>query len=276
VAAGDLQTRIEVDREDEIGALASDFNRMTNALMERDDMLIRSERLATAGKMAAQVTHEIRNPLSSLALNAELLEEELGAGPEHGEARVLLAAMQDEIERLTGITESYLRFARLPSPEPEFGDLTATVEATLEFMRTELQESGIEVATELDEDLEPLLFDRGQLRQALSNLLLNASEAMPGGGRVTISTAGRESVVELAVSDTGAGIPADSRGQIFETFYTTKSSGTGLGLALVRQICLAHGGNIVYEDSPGGGSRFVISLPRVGEGKSTNVEGTHG
>ncbi len=259
VARGKLETRIEVGRQDEIGVLASGFNRMTDALAERDQMLIRSEQLATAGKMAAQVTHEIRNPLSSLGLNAELLDEELGAGAT--EARTLLGAMQDEIERLTGITESYLSFARLPEPEPEFGDLNAVVEASLDFMAGEFSELGITAESRINRDLPPVLFDKGQIRQALINLLRNACEAMPEGGKVRVTTGADEKNVEMRISDTGVGIPPQAVKQIFESFYTTKSGGTGLGLAMVRQICLAHSGEVRHEETDDPGSVFVVSLP---------------
>ncbi|MCP4675427.1 MAG: HAMP domain-containing protein [Deltaproteobacteria bacterium] len=261
VARGELQTRIEVANRDEIGALAARFNQMTEALTERDEMLIRSERLATAGKMAAQVTHEIRNPLSSLGLNAELLEEELAQISDSIEARSLLAAMQDEIERLTGITESYLRFARLPSPEPAFDNLNDTVESTLEFMKSEIADRRVVVKTDLASHLGPVLFDRQQIRQALSNLLRNAYEAMSDGGEIRVTTQRRADMVELAVSDTGDGVPEEALEHIFESFYSTKSSGTGLGLPLVRQICLAHGGDVRYKDATGKGSTFIVVLP---------------
>ncbi|MCP4604927.1 MAG: HAMP domain-containing protein [Proteobacteria bacterium] len=261
VAKGDLHTRTDLSGNDEIGALATGFNRMTEALAERDQMLIRSERLATAGKMAAQVTHEIRNPLSSLGLNAELLEEELGQAPNKNEAQALIGAMQDEIEHLTGITESYLRFARLPTSEPAFDDLNATVENALDFMKSEIADSRISVETNLADDLEPILFDRRQIRQALINLLLNACEAMQDGGTLRVKTQRHTDMVELAVTDTGSGVPDESLDHIFESFYSTKSSGTGLGLPLSRQICLAHGGDISYKKSGEKGSTFIIALP---------------
>ena len=258
-AHGDLRTRIAIKRRDEIGALAEAFNRMMQALADRGERLVRSERLATAGKMAAQVTHEIRNPLSSLGLNAELLEEELAG--DRPEARALLKAMQDEIERLTGITESYLRYARLPAPELESADLNQVVAAALDFMRSELEEAGVAVETRLEPGLPLALFDRGQLRQALVNLLRNAREAMPEGGRVIVMTRHDDRGIELAVADEGPGIPPDVAAHIFESFYTTKSGGTGLGLSMVRQICLAHGGDVRYEENRGGGSAFAITLP---------------
>jgi two-component system NtrC family sensor kinase len=261
VAEGQMQTRIDVARQDEIGAVATGFNRMTAALAERDQMLIRSERLATTGKMAAQVTHEIRNPLSSLRLNAELLEEELHDVEKKTEASALLGAMQDEIERLTGITESYLRFARLPSPTPSFDNLNTLVESALEFMKSEIEERHILIDTDLNVALEPVLFDRSQIRQALTNLLRNACESMPDGGSLQVATLVNDDMVELRVSDTGGGVPAEAQDHIFESFYSTKKSGTGLGLPLVRQICQAHGGNASCLRTGKDGSTFVIALP---------------
>ncbi len=261
VARGDLQTHIAVGTQDEIGALATGFNKMTDALADRDQMLIRSERLATAGKMAAQVTHEIRNPLSSLGLNAELLEEELHGSRNSGEVSALLQAMQDEIGRLTGITESYLRFARLPAPNPTFENLDLTVETVLEFMKGEIAERQISVELELSNELEPILFDRGQIRQALTNLVLNACESMSEGGILRVKTHMNRDMVELSITDTGDGITAEALEHIFDSFYSTKSGGTGLGLPLVRQICLAHGGDVRCADTRQTGSTFIVSLP---------------
>jgi signal transduction histidine kinase len=263
VAGGDLNTRVKIDRHDEIGALAAGFNKMIEALAERDHNLIRSERLATAGKMAAQVTHEIRNPLSSLGLNAELLEEELAKGSDKSEARSLVKAIQDEIGRLTGITESYLRFARLPPPEPKFDDLNAVVTAAVEFMKSEMAGEKISVETDLAPDLGLLLFDRGQIRQALVNLFRNSCEAMPNGGKIRASTRSVGDTVELEVSDEGHGIPEDALDQIFEAFYSLKSGGTGLGLPLVRQICSAHGGSVRCRETGSSGTAFVIALPKI-------------
>lgn len=263
VAGGDLWVHIEVARQNEIGALAEGFNRMTDALRERDQLLIRSEQLATAGKMAAKVTHEIRNPLSSLGLNAELLNDELGGRTGLEEARTLLSAMQDEIERLTQITESYLRYSRLPAPSPQFDDLNQSVASTLEFMREEIREQRISVKTQFALEQDHVFFDRGQMRQALSNLIKNACDAMPEGGELSVETREREGMVEILVSDTGCGIPDESRDQVFKSFFSTKSTGTGLGLSLVRQICIAHGGDAKLEKTSPAGSTFIVSIPKV-------------
>ncbi len=263
VARGDLLVHINVAREDEIGQLADGFNRMTDALRERDQLLIRSEQLATAGKMAAKVTHEIRNPLSSLGLNAELLVDELAAHSELEEARTLLSAMQDEIERLTQITESYLRYSKLPSPSPDLHNLNLCVMSTLEFMKEEIKEKGITLETEFCAGEEPVFFDKGQLRQALANLVKNACDAMSDGGKLTVLTRENNDFVEILVTDTGCGVPEESVGLVFKSFYSTKSTGTGLGLSLVRQICIAHGGDARLESTSPKGSTFVLSIPKI-------------
>ncbi|MFO8071881.1 MAG: ATP-binding protein, partial [Polyangia bacterium] len=218
-----------------------------------------------AGKMAAQVTHEIRNPLSSLGLNADLLEEELSGSeaPEPAEARGLLRAIQEEIERLTDITESYLRFARLPAPSLETTNLNEVVEDAVGFMRPEIEARDLRLEISLGSGLESIPIDAGQIRRALINLLRNSTEALGDSGEIRVDTMREGEETRLSVSDDGPGVPEQNREQIFETFYSTKSSGTGLGLPMVRQIALAHGGDVHYEknESAGRGSRFVIVLP---------------
>jgi signal transduction histidine kinase len=181
--------------------------------------------------------------------------------------------MRAEIDRLTTITESYLRFARLPSPTPQFSDLNELAGATLEFMKGELGEHGVSLRVDLAPDLDPILADPGQVRQALSNLILNACEAMPDGGTLEIGTRRiGDETVELSVTDTGIGVPPEAAEQIFESFYTTKTGGTGLGLAMVRHICLAQGGEVRYEAPEGGGSRFVVTLPLTRPNQNTRSE----
>ncbi|MGF1468401.1 MAG: ATP-binding protein [Sandaracinaceae bacterium] len=230
--------------------------------------LIQTERLAAIGRMAAHVTHEVRNPLSSLGLNVELLEEELiGAGPE---AQALLRAVQGEIDRLTSLTEEYLRVARLPAPRLEPESLGALVQEVGSFVAREMESSGVGLRMVVEPDLPLVLVDESQVRQALLNLLRNAREAMPNGGEVTLSSVRAGSGVEVAVTDQGAGLPADVRARIFELFYSTKERGTGLGLTLTQQIVAAHGGRVTCEDAPGGGTRFALWFPpaHLAEGAS--------
>jgi signal transduction histidine kinase len=222
--------------------------------------LIQSERLAAIGRMAAHVTHEVRNPLSSIGLNVEMLEEEL-VGKIGAEAGELLRAIHREIEHLTAITEEYLRVARLPNPqlEPEhLGDITRS---TVEFVRPEFQAAGIALDIDVPAGLPLIALDEGQIRQVLINLLKNAREAQPGGGRVSVSLAADDGGVVVRVRDEGPGIPDDQRQRMFDLFYTTKTGGTGLGLPLSQQIVVAHGGVIRCDSTPGAGTVFELCFP---------------
>jgi signal transduction histidine kinase len=185
VARGDLTPREVVASRDEIGELAATFEAMVAAISKANADLLASERLATIGKMAAHVTHEIRNPLSSLALNAELLEEELGT--DNAEALALQRAIKSEIDRLTGLSERYLSVARRKPPRFEEEDLRELCRESLEFVRPEMVRHGITADLELAEDVPSLRVDEGQIRQALYNLLRNAREATPAGGRILVS-----------------------------------------------------------------------------------------
>jgi len=154
------------------------------------DRLVQSERLATIGRMAAKISHEVRNPLGSISLNAELLEDELRGVPEEQrtEARNLLAAIRSQVDVLSAVTEEYLRFARLPRPKLETTELTPVIEDLVDFVRGELQARGVQIVTTLPERSPSLELDPGQIRQALLNLIRNAAEAMPQGGTITLCT----------------------------------------------------------------------------------------
>ncbi|MCB9706760.1 MAG: HAMP domain-containing protein [Myxococcales bacterium] len=262
---GEWGQRIELGRAgDEVNQLAREFNQMAEALQERERRLIRGERLAAVGRLAAQVTHEIRNPLSSVALNAELLEDELGdASPE---ARQLLARITREVDRLAAITEDYLAFARRQKPDLQPFDLAAELRSLLEFVDEELVQAGIEVHQRLPEGAVTVVGDAGQLRQALLNLVRNAKEALaeldePRTPTVTVSLEVVGDRVRITVADNGPGIEGGEHERIFEAFYTRKAQGTGLGLAIVQQIVSDHEGVISVERSGPGGTAFVIDLP---------------
>lgn len=273
IGRGEYAHRVSIKARDEIGDLAQDFNTMAEAIQEREARLIeterlaaRSERLATVGRMASQITHEVRNPLSSIQLNAEMLEEELAATGlgQASEARALLTAIQREVDRLTEVTEAYLQFARLPRPRLEEDDLGELVRSVVAFTEGELRAADIEVRLELDESLPPLAFDENQIRQALINLIRNAREAMVEGGTLTMSVKLAGQGVQVAVADTGVGMDEEQQGKIFDPFFSTKDKGTGLGLAITAQIIEEHGGTIDVESEPGKGTRFLVNLPRGG------------
>jgi PAS domain S-box-containing protein len=225
--------------------------------------LIQSERLATIGRMSALVAHEIRNPLSSIGLNTELLVEELAEreGALDGEPRDILRGIAREVERLTDVTEEYLKFARLPKPRLGPENLRDILEDLLRFVQEELKEAGIEVRNRLGDLAQPVAADESQLRQAFLNLLRNSLESMPSGGVLTIESRQDDGQVRIDISDTGQGIDNAAIARIFDPFFSTRDNGTGLGLSLTQQIVNEHGGNISCHSQPGQGTRFTVELP---------------
>jgi PAS domain S-box-containing protein len=226
--------------------------------------LVKSERLAAVGRIAAQITHEIRNPLSSIGLNAELLGEEvarLSDGRDATEGRALVASISREVDRLTEVTEQYLRYARLPRPRLEPEEVNAILADLLNFMDGEFRERAIEVRRELDETVPAIVADENQLRQAFLNLLRNSCESMRGGGSLRVSTSRENGLVCITIADTGVGIDRKHLSRIFDPFFSTKEGGTGLGLALTHQIIEEHGGSIRCESELGRGTIFRVLLP---------------
>ncbi len=301
IGRGDWRERIEVgerpERDDEVARLGREVNLMAAALEERERRVLHGERLAAIGRMAAQITHEIRNPLSSVALNAELLEDEL-AGDELREARGLLARISDEVDRLTQITEAYLGFARRPAPQLAKLELAAELGDLLDFLAEEHARDGITVVRVLPRAPLWVEADARQLRQAVINLLRNAREALleargareaerdePGIGdllddeapaseppppadaderrptiRVVVERKDREA--RVLIEDNGPGIPAGpDHERIFEAFVTSKAHGTGLGLPMVRQVALDHGGSVRVLATGPAGTTFELALP---------------
>jgi two-component system NtrC family sensor kinase len=261
VAGGDLTPRDLVATDDEIGELAKTFEDMVGAIRKARAELVQAERLATIGKMAAHITHEVRNPLSSISLNLELLEEELvELGPER-ESSQILAAIQREVERLTQIAEQYLSAVREPQLKLSREHVEELVSECHAFMRPELERAGLASKVVVQPDLPEVEVDESQLRQALVNLVRNAREVLTKGGEVVLRVGREEDAVTIAVEDDGPGVPDDVRNTIFDPFYTSKRHGTGLGLAVTRSIVEAHSGTIRCEPRDGGGTRFTISLP---------------
>jgi two-component system NtrC family sensor kinase len=267
VAAGDLSRKVEVRSHDEIGLLAREFNAMATSLDRQRAELRRAERLAAVGRISAQITHEIRNPLNAIGLNAELLAEEISALPEPPkEAVALVAAISREVDRLNGVAEEYLRFAKLPKPALARQDLSELLAGLLDFLSPELAAARVEVRRELASPLPPVRGDENQLRAVFLNLLRNSREAMaPAGGTVTVRTAQAGGAVEVQVRDTGGGVPPGDLTRIFEPFYSTKERGTGLGLAFTQQVVEEHGGTIRCESAVGEGTTFTLRFPAVAE-----------
>src|SRR5438067_12903442 len=265
---------------DELAVLAREFNAMAQRLAARErelraqgEALVRSERLAAIGRIAAQITHEIRNPLSSISLNAEELGERLRGSQEPG-AAALCDAIVREVDRLAVVTEEYLRYARLPKPQLVRADLNEAVRDLLDFVRPELTSAGISLEQPLADDLPEVLADVGQIRQLLLNLIRNAREAMAGGGAVLVGTRFAEGDVFVEVRDSGPGIPPERLARIFDPFFTTKERGTGLGLALAQEIAQEHSGQLTATSIVGQGTTFTLRLPRALAGRLARSSAT--
>ena len=271
---------------EELKANQSRLERAYQELRAAQERLVQSERLATIGQMSAKVSHEVRNPLSSISLNVELLEDELSALPHErrAEAGHLVGAIRTQVDTLSAVTEGYLQFARLPKPKLHVVSLGPVIADLADFVREELRARKVQLVVDAEPGLPTVRVDAGQIRQALLNLIRNSAEAMPEGGTLTVRagtvTGTRDSglggnqdsgsrFVEVAVTDAGVGIAPEDLERVFEPFFTTKEGGTGLGLAISREIAVEHGGTLACESGPGNGATFRLTLPaaEVGSGR---------
>jgi PAS domain S-box-containing protein len=240
--------------------------RDTTEQKKLEEKLLHAERLATIGRMSAKVAHEIRNPLSSISLNTELLEEEIAnyEGVDSREATSLLKSIVTELDRLTEITEDYLRFAKLPEPRLKEVSVNRLVTDLLAMLENEIAGRRVKVHKKLAQRLPRIKVDQEQLRRALLNMLKNSLEAMPDGGEIIIATGADSGRVSISIADSGTGIREEDLEHIFSPFFTTKEIGTGLGLPLAQQIVTEHGGEIVCSSTWGEGATFVVMLPCAG------------
>jgi two-component system NtrC family sensor kinase len=285
IAQGDLNHKVGIDVKDEIGKLAQSFNQMTenlkvanenliqwgktlekrveertSELREMQDFLIQSEKLASLGKMAAGVAHEINNPLTSILLNTHLMLEKLDKKDDFYENLSLIA---DETSRCTQIVKGLLEFARQSPPQKAFANINELIERTTQLLENQASFQNIRIVKDLDRTLPPIKLDRSKIQQVFWNLMLNACEAMPKGGQLLISDklSTDKKYVEVRFIDKGVGIPKEHIHRLFDPFFTTKSSGTGLGLAVSYGIIQQHQGKIEVKSEPGQGTVFTLSFP---------------
>jgi two-component system NtrC family sensor kinase len=291
VARGDLDNGLPVKTGDEIGALAESFNQMTSALKRaREELaslvetledrvrdrtkelqvahaqLIQSEKMASLGKLAASIAHEINNPLSGVLTYVKLLSRRLkGRPPEQATldtALKSLALAERETERCISIVRNLLDFARQRKPTFKEVDLNEVIHESLPLVSNRMGIQGIALEKNLGE-ISPVLADFGQFRQAFVNIILNACQAMEEGGALKVSSrnAPDGGMVEVVFKDTGVGIPPDHLSTIFDPFFTTKEKGTGLGLSVVYGIVNRHGGSVGIESQVGTGTSVTVRVP---------------
>ncbi|MEE9260557.1 MAG: ATP-binding protein [Candidatus Scalindua sediminis] len=238
--------------------------------------LLHTERLATIGEMSAKVAHEIKNPLSSISLNTELLHDEIihdngGKGDKTKEAEELIQSIMKEVDRLTEISEEYLHFARFPRLELKPASVNDMLIELTKFLKEEMSQKNITLRENYAADLPEVLLDENQIRQAFLNILKNSFESMPEGGRLDISTGFTGNNIEVRISDNGSGITKEDIQKIFDPFYSSKVNGTGLGLALTKKTIEVHGGDIFCESVVGVGTTIQLVFQVMGNRGKTVV-----
>ena len=255
------------DRERRARAEAERLNEELTGTLQRlqaaQEELLVAERMATVGRLALKVAHEVRNPIAAIELNAEMLQDIVRGdhAAEKDEAIGLVTAIRDQVTALDALTEEYLAFARFPKPHFEEESVNHFLTELADFVRPVATRQGLTLDVEVDPDVPLMEIDRTRLRQAVHNLVKNGLEALSRGGALILTSRFRGDTTEIAVSDTGPGISQEIGERLFEPFFTTKPQGTGLGLSITRQIIEEHGGELTWANRPGGGTTFTIRLP---------------
>lgn len=230
--------------------------------LEEDNRRLRAQ-YAEIAELAGGLAHEIRNPLSTMSLNLDLLAEDFQTPENNRDRRVLqkIERLRRESQRLQDILENFLRFARVQELRREPTDLNVIVEELRDFFEPQALNQGIVIRTQFEPGLPKVLLDVDLFRQALLNLFINARLALPDGGELLLRTREDGPWNVLEVTDTGVGMSPEVRNRVFDAFYSTRSAGSGLGLPTTRKIVETHGGTIRVESEPGKGSQFTLRLP---------------
>jgi signal transduction histidine kinase len=264
---GDLGVSVSfAERNDEIGDLGRNFNSMVQQLRESRaeiqrlyrTQISRAEHLATLGELAAGLAHEIRNPLAGIAGVMDIIGRDL---PESSPAREVVKDVRGEVLRVNRIVTDLLETARPKPAEYRASDFNATVEHAVSFARRQAQSKSVIVEFSADRQLSPVEHDSAKIHQVMLNLLLNSIQAIDGAGKVRVEVGHLDGSATVTVSDNGRGIPPEHLPNIFRPFYTTKGTGTGLGLSLAQRIVEDHGGHIEVRSEVGRGTRVEVSLP---------------
>jgi signal transduction histidine kinase len=260
LAAGDWDAMVEIDTSDEVGELATAMNEMTRGLRRAEEKLLRSEKLSVAGYLAARVAHDIRNPLFSIKMRAQMICERL---PADSADRASLEPILKDIEQVEWVVQGLLDLASPVKLQLQETSVNAVVEDVLASIGDHLEHARIEIERDLAPDLPTIWLDPGRLKQVLLNLVLNAAEAMPQGGILGARTGlGEEhGSVNIEIWDVGEGIDPGDMEKLFDPFFTTKREGVGLGLVNARSLVETHGGSLELLPRNGSGTRAVVSLP---------------
>ena len=262
VAAGNWNTTVEVTSHDEVGQLAQAFNRMTHELVEQRQRLLQTERVAAWRELARRLAHELKNPLFPLQITVENMQRARESHPAEFDevfregSRTLLA----ELANLKQIIARFSDFAKMPAPEMQPVNLNALAGETMKLFEAQFAQARVTARAELAPELPTVAADPEQIARALRNLVLNAIDAMPEGGTLTVRTMPQGAGARLEISDSGKGLSQEECERLFTPYYTTKTHGTGLGLAIVQSVVSDHHGRVSVESQPGKGTTFRIDL----------------
>ncbi len=297
-ARGKLDKRVSTDSQTEIGQLYESFNQMAQRLQVNDkflrkfndhlerkvqerttelqetntqlkdtqNVLVRTEKIAAVGQIAAGVTHEIKNPLNSLSINTQMLSRDLIAefGPDSPSIETA-NLIKYEINRINTILEEFVKFAKFPEPQFFDNNMNEVIMEIVDLITESAKDTGVSIKLLLHENIPSFKFDARQFKEVLINIAQNAVKAMKNGGELEIETAFKNKTLSIRLSDNGDGISEKNMQQIFTPFYSTKTSGMGLGLAIVQRIVESHGGKISCTSSVGSGTTFNITIPVIEE-----------
>jgi signal transduction histidine kinase len=280
VASGNFDVQVPADRSDEMGTLAASFNEMTGRLgraRELEIQLHQAEKGAVVGRLAAAIAHEIRNPLNYINLTLDHLRSTYApADDSKRESFVRLTdQLKSEVARINRHITDFLKYSRPSKLELQSVDIRAEAEDALRMVEGQVDERGIETKVTQEGDLPRILADRESLRSVLTNLVINAVEAIDGeGGTVSINLSQTTNeFIKVQITDTGSGIAAEDISKIFEPYFSTKDTGTGLGLAIVKKAIDDHGGTINVASKQGTGTTFTITLPVQEKGEPMKAKG---
>jgi len=265
VAGGNWDTRAPLESTDEVGQLARDFNQMTEQLVEQRDRMIQAERVAAWRELARRLAHELKNPLFPLQITIENLQRAREKSPQQFDEvfRESTTTLLAELDNLKLIVGRFSDFAKMPAPQLEPTDLNQIAREVMQLFDAQIKAPDrppVQTALSLEQDPTKVFADPDQIRRALRNLVLNALDAMPHGGTLTVRTERLEGKMALEVSDTGEGLTPEECERLFTPYYTTKQHGTGLGLAIVQSVVSDHKGTISVRSEPSKGTTFRIEL----------------
>jgi signal transduction histidine kinase len=245
-------------------SLSSAIEKMKSSILQQEQEKSRQESVELTKNLAAGIAHEIKNPINTMGLTVDYLQSNLS--PENPEKRYEFFKLSDhlknELGRINRIVESFMRLTKPNVFNFEQDDINAVVRDAVALFENEVSKEGVEIRTELEEDIPPVKIDRDKMNQVFYNLVINAIEAMPRGGEITIrSRRTSDKMVEVVVFDTGVGIPGEDMEGIFSPYFTTKKQGFGLGLSLIQNIIHRHRGRIIINSEKGVGTQIIIQLP---------------